>query len=118
MAGYSYWDRYDKKFDILSMGYYLGQFYFDKRDLFLVVATVVILFALRFGYPIPYFNVQHLLFLLILFFIAKGLILPTHDSAIYVVFLIALGLTLYVPLFHALVFLLFAFIFLRLLKAI
>lgn len=100
------------------MGYYIGQFYVDKRDLFLAAAALLLLYAQRFGYPVPYFNVNHLLFFLTLLFIAKGLVLPTHDSAVFVVFLTALVMTLYVPLFQSLVFLVLAFFFLRLTKTI
>lgn len=100
------------------MGYYIGQFYFDKRDIFLILAIILLVFAIRTHYPIPYFDTNHLFFLLIILLIAKGFVLPVYDSAIFVIFLIALFLTLFVPLFQSLVFLVCAFLFLRLFKVI
>lgn len=100
------------------MGYYIGQFYIDKRDIFLIISGVIVVYAIYFGYPIPYFNPQHLLFFLFLLFIAKGLILPTHDSVVFVVFLLALFMTLFFPLFQSLIFLVLSFLFLRLAKVI
>ena len=54
------------------MGYYLGQFYFDKRDLFIVLAIIVLLAGYKFGYPLPYFEYKNLIILAILFLFAKG----------------------------------------------
>lgn len=100
------------------MGYYIGQFYIDKRDIFLLVAIGLLWFVVHAGYPIPYFKSEYVIFLTVLFLIAKGLILSTYDSATFIIFLITLGLTLYVPFFQSLIFLVFAFLFLRILKAI
>ena len=98
------------------MGYYLGKLYFEKKDLFLILAVLLLAAAIRFGYPLPLFGPQNLLVLAIIFLIAKGLILPTHNPAVFSTFLLALFLTLFFPLFKVLIFLVFAFLFLRFLK--
>jgi len=100
------------------MGYYIGQFYFEKRDLFLILAILILVGVLYSNYPIPFFDPKNLLVLTILFLFAKGLVLPTHDAAVFTTFLLALFLTLFFPLFKVLIFLVFAFIFLRLWKVI
>jgi hypothetical protein len=100
------------------MGYYIGQFYFDKRDLFLLSALLALGIIIHFDFPLPLFNPKNLLVLTLLIFISKGTILPAHDAVVYVTFLSAMFLTLFFPLFKVLLFLVFAFLFLRLTKAI
>lgn len=100
------------------MGYYLGKFYLEKKDLFLILAVLLLWGTIHFSYPLPLFDPQNLLVLTIIFLLAKGLVLPAHNTAVFTTFLTALLLTLFCPLFKVLVFLVLAFIFLRLLKAI
>jgi len=100
------------------MGYYLGQFYIDKRDLFILLAIILLSLGYYLNFPLPYFSYQNLVLLTILFLLAKGFLLTTYDSAFFVTFLTACILTLFIPLFQVLLFLLLAFFFLRLLKVI
>ena len=100
------------------MGYYLGKFYLEKKDFFLVLAVLLLWATIHFAYPLPLFDPQNLLILTIIFLIAKGLVLPTHNTVVFVTFLTALFLTLFLPIFQVIIFLVLAFIFLRLLKAI
>ena len=100
------------------MGYYLGKFYFDKRDLFIVLAVVLLLLGNYFHYPLPYFEYKNLIILAILFLFAKGFLLTAYDSALFATFLTATILTLFFPLLQVLYFLSLSFIFLRLFKAI
>lgn len=100
------------------MGYYLGKFYFEKKDLFLILAILLLWGTIHFSYPLPLFDPQNLLILTVVFLLAKGLILPTHDTAVFTTFLVALLLTIFFPLFKVLLFLVGAFILLRLSKVI
>lgn len=100
------------------MGYYFGKFYFEKKDLFLILAVLIIWATIHFSYSFPLFDPQNLLILTVIFLLAKGLILPTHDTAVFTTFLTALFLTLFFPFFQVLIFLVFAFISLRLLKVV
>jgi len=100
------------------MGYYLGKFYFDKRDLFIILVIGLLLAGFQLGYPLPYFQYQNLIVLSLLFLLGKGFLLTTYDSILFVTFLTAITLTLFVPLFQVLLFLVLAFIFLRFLKVI
>jgi len=100
------------------MSYYIGQFYVGKRDIFLLMGAILLVIALYLHYPIPYFDTQNLLILFILAFFTKGLLLPTHDSAVFLTFLLAVFLTLFIPLLEVLFFLVLSFLFLRLTKVI
>ena len=100
------------------MGYYLGKFYFDKRDLFILIAVAFLLIGYKFDYPLPYFEYKNLIILTLLFLLGKGFLLTTYDSALFTTFLTAIILTLYIPLLQVLYFLALSFIFLRLFKAI
>lgn len=100
------------------MGYYLGKFYLEKKDLFLILVVLLLWGTIHFSYSLPLFDPQNLLVLTVIFLLAKGLVLPTHDPAVFTTFLAALFLTLFFPLFKVLIFLVFAFILLRLLKVV
>jgi len=100
------------------MGYYLGKFYVDKRDLFILFAVVLLLTGFRLDYPLPYFEYKNLIVLSILFLFAKGFLLTSYDSSLFTTFLVAIILTLFLPLLQILYFLALSFIFLRLFKVI
>ena len=100
------------------MGYYIGSFYFDKRDLFILLAIILLLAGFRLGYPLPYFEYKNLIILSLLFLLGKGFLLTSYDSALFATFLVAALLTLFIPLLQVLYFLSLAFIFLRILKVI
>lgn len=100
------------------MGYYLGQFYFDKRDLYIVLAIGLLLIGFHYQYPLPYFQYQNLILLSLLFLLGKGFLLTSYDSAFFTAFLIAIILTLFIPLLQVLFILTLAFIFLRILRVI
>lgn len=100
------------------MGYYFGQFYFDKRDLFILLAVILLLLGYKLGYPLPYFEYKSLIILTLLFLLAKGFLLTSYDSALFATFLVAAILTLFIPFLEVLYFVGLAFIFLRILKVI
>ena len=100
------------------MGYYLGHFYIDKRDLFIVFAVILLFLGNYLHYPLPYFEYRNLIILAILFLFAKGFLLTAYDSVLFAVFLTAIILTLFFPLLQVLYFLSLSFIFLRLFKVI
>lgn len=62
------------------MGYYLGQFYFDKRDLFIILALMLLVGAWYFKLPLQFFSYADLFILILLFLLAKGILLPASDS--------------------------------------
>jgi hypothetical protein len=100
------------------MGYYLGQFYFEKRDLYLVLAIVLLLLGNYFAFPLPFFNYQKLIFLTLLFLLTKGFLPPTLDAILLILFMTSAFLSLFHPLFQVLIFVILALFFLKILKAI
>lgn len=100
------------------MSFYLGKFYFDKRDFFILLAIGLLLIGFHYQYPLPYFQYQNLIILSLLFLLAKGFLLTSYDSALFVTFLAAVVLTLFFPLLQVLFFLVLAFIFLRIFRVI
>lgn len=100
------------------MGYYIGQFYFDKRELFLILGIIVLGIIIYFNYPIPLFRPQQLFVLLILLLITKAIIPSTKDAPLFLVFLTAIILTLFVPFFTIVVFVFIALFILKILRVI
>ena len=98
------------------MGYYLGQFYFDKRDLFIVLALILLATGWYFKILFPFFSYSDLLLLTFLFLIAKGILLPASDSLLFLLFFSGLVLLFFFPLIQVFFFLFLGFLFFRLLK--
>ena len=100
------------------MGFYAGSFYIEKRDIYTFLGVAMVGLAKYKDYPLPYVNYDVVLVLAALFFLAKGLILPAHDSVVFLDFFLALLLSLSLSFFQVLLFLFLSFLFLRLLKVI
>lgn len=100
------------------MGYYIGHFYVSKRDVFLLAAAGVSVFMLYQGLSMPYIETKYFLTLILLALFAKGILLPTNDTVLYLTFLVALALTLFVPFLQVLIFLFFSFMFLHISRII
>ena len=100
------------------MGYYIGHYYFGKRDLFLLVASALLGLVIYLEYPIPVFDAHELVVLTVLALFAKGLLTSVHDSTVFLAFFAALVLTLFIPFVQVLIFLFLSFIFLHVMKII
>lgn len=100
------------------MGYYIGQFYIDKRDMFLLLALLVFGILAYTQYPVPLIDPASMTLLLLFTIVAKGFIPPASDSALFIAFFVSVILSLFAPLFHVLVFMALAFAFLRLFKTL
>ena len=92
---------------------YLGPFYFQKRDFFILLAVLLLAGSIYYSVPFPLFNPYHLLPLFVLFLFTKASILPAHDPAVFITFFTAIILTLFLPLFQIVLFLMTAFILQR-----
>lgn len=95
----------------------LGPFYFQKRDLFILLAIGLLVWTIYFSISLPLFAPNKLLLLAVLFLLVKGALLPARDVAVFLVFLTSVFLTLFLPLFQVVLFLVFAFFLLKLLRA-
>ena len=97
---------------------YIGPFYFDTKELFLVLASVLIGLALYFDWPIWYFDKTSLLTVVLLVLITKGLLPAIHNEAFLFLVLATIFLTLYLPIFQVILFYFLSFVFLRLFRVI
>lgn len=97
---------------------YFGPFYLDTKEIFLLVASFLLGFALLFGWEIWWFDKQVLLTIVILFLITKGLLPAIHNEAFFILAIITIFLTLYLPIFQVVLFYLLSFLFFRVLKVI
>lgn len=100
------------------MGYYIGHFYFSVRDFFLLAAAGLLAIVVYLGFSLPFFDTKQIFTLVLLALVAKGLLLPAHDSVVFLTFFVALALTLFIPFLQVLIFLLLSFILLHVTKVI
>lgn len=97
---------------------YFGPFFFDTKEIFLILATLLVGMALLFGWPIWGFDPEVLLTIVVLMLITKGLLPAIHNEAFFVLAIITLFLTFYLPVFQVILFYLVSFLFFRLLRVI
>ena|SRR3989344_6887327 len=97
---------------------YFGPFFFDTKELFLIIASLLLGLALIFGWPLWGFNTTVLLTLVLLMLITKGLLPAIHNEAFFILAIVTIFLTLYLETFHVILFYLISFLFFRLLRVI
>ncbi len=97
---------------------YLGPFYFDTKEIFLILAAILIGLASYFSWPLYWFNPRVLLLLVILMLITKGLLPAIHNESFFILALVTIFLSLYLPLFQLILFYFISFALFRLLKVI
>lgn len=97
---------------------YLGPFYFDTKEIFLILAAILIGVAMFFNWPLIWFNPKLLLTLIILMLLTKGLLPAIHNEAFFILAIVTIFLTLYLPFFQIVLFYFISFGLFRLLKVI
>lgn len=97
---------------------FIGPFYFDSKELFLLFAAAILFVARFVGWAPVWFDADKLLTLLLLIIIVKGLVPGVHNQAFFVVSVVALIATLYLSLPQVLLFYLFTFLFLKIFRVI
>jgi len=97
---------------------YLGPFYFDTKELFLISASIILTLSLFFGWSLWWFDKRALLTITILMLITKGLLPSIHNEAFFILAIVTIFLTLYLPIFQVVLFYFLSFLFFRLLKVI
>jgi hypothetical protein len=97
---------------------YLGPFYFDTKEIFLILGAVFIGIALMFNLPLYWFDTQALLLLVILILITKGLLPSIHNEAFFIIALICIFATLYFNIFQIVIFYFISFALFRLFRVI
>lgn len=97
---------------------YLGPFYFDTKEIFLIIAALLVGLALYFGWSVYWFDKRVLLTIIILMLVTKGLLPAIHNEAFFILALVTIFLTLYLPIFQVILFYFLSFMLFRLLKVI
>jgi len=97
---------------------YIGPFYFDTKEIFLILASFLLGLAMFFNWPLWWFDKTSLFTLVILILITKGLLPAIHNEAFFTLAIVAIFLTLYLPIFQIILFYFLGFIFFRLLRVI
>lgn len=97
---------------------YIGPFYFDTKEIFLILAVTLLCIITFLQVPIWWFDAKSLLTLAIIVLITKGLLPAIHNEAFFMLVIVAIFLTLYFPIFSVLLFYFVSFALFRLLKVI
>ncbi len=97
---------------------FMGPFYFESKELFLVLAAVILFIGRFVGWNPVWFDLDKLLTLILLILIVKGLVPTVHNHVFFIVSIAALLLTLYFSLVQVLLFYLLTFAFLKIFKVI
>lgn len=97
---------------------YFGPFYFDTKEIFLILTAIVLCLAIYFGWSLWWFDKRALLTLVILILFTKGLLPSIHNEAFFILALVSIFLTLYLPIFQVVLFYFLSFLIFRLMKVI
>lgn len=97
---------------------YIGPFYFDTKEIFLILAAILVGLAMYFGWSLYWFDKRVLLTIIILMLVTKGLLPAIHNEAFFILALVTIFLTLYMPVFQVVLFYFISFVLFRVLKVI
>lgn len=97
---------------------YIGPLYFDTKEIFLVLAAVLLGVAYFLGWPLWWFDKRVLLTLVVLMLFTKGLLPSIHNEAFFILAIITIFMSLYLPIFQVVLFYFISFLMFRLLKVI
>lgn len=97
---------------------YLGPFYFDTKELFLILLTFLLGIAMAMGWNLLWFDTKNLFTMTVIILFTKGLLPAIHNEAFFMVAIVAVLLTLYIPIFQVVLFYFLSFVLFRLLRVI
>jgi len=97
---------------------YLGPFYLNTKELFLILCAVLISVAMYFNWPTVWFNKASLLTLTMFFLLTKGLLPAIHNEAFFITALVTLLVSVYFPLYITVLFFFLTFGIMKLLKVL
>lgn len=97
---------------------YIGPFYFDIKEIGLILITILVGLAMFFGWNLYGFDKRALLTILILILITKGLLPAIHNEPFFILAIIAIFLTLWLPVFQIILFYFISFLLFRVMKVI
>lgn len=97
---------------------YLGPFYLDTKEIFLILAAIFVGLAMFMGWNLYWFDKQSLLTLIVLMLITKGLLPAIHNEAFFILAIAAIFLTLYFSMLQVILFYFIGFLLFRVLRVI
>ena len=97
---------------------YIGPFYFDTKEIFLIIAAILLGVASALGWPLWWFDKRVLLTLVVLMLFTKGLLPSIHNEAFFILAIITIFMSLYLPIFQVVLFYFVSFLMFRILKVI
>jgi hypothetical protein len=97
---------------------YIGPLYFNSKEIFLVIAIILLFLSLYFKFDIWWFDKKTLLTLAIIFLLVKGLLPAIHNEAFFTVAASAVALSLFMPIFVVILYFFISFALLRVLKVL
>lgn len=97
---------------------YLGPFYFDTKEVFLILAAILVGLAVAFGWDMWWFDKKILLTLIVLLLITKGLLPSIHNEAFFILAIVTIFLSLYLAPFQLILFYFVSFVLFRVLRVI
>jgi hypothetical protein len=97
---------------------YIGPFYFDTKEIFLILAAILVGLAMYFQWSLAWFTPQTLLLLIVLMLVTKGLLPAIHNEAFFILAIVTIFLSLYLPIFQLVLFYFISFALFRLMKVI
>lgn len=97
---------------------YIGPFYFDTKEIFLILAAILLGLASALGWNLWWFDRRVLLTIVILMLLTKGLLPAIHNEAFFILAIVTVFLTLYLPVFQVVLFYFISFLLFRLLRVI
>lgn len=100
------------------MSLYLGPLYFEEKDIYTILALLLLIGGWFFGLWLPLVSYPTLILLIFLFLIAKGLTIKTHENLVYIIFLTAFILSTFLDITIVVLYALLSFLFCRFLKMI
>ncbi len=97
---------------------YLGPFYINTKELFLILAIVLLGMAWKLGWGVMWFDKRTLFIIVSIMFVTKALLPSIHNEAFFILAIVAIFLTLYLSIFQIIIFYLVSFTLMRWLQLI
>ncbi len=97
---------------------YLGPFYINTKELFLILVAILLGLAIKFGWGLYWFDKRVLLTLVVMMLVTKSILPTINNEAFFILAIATIFLTLYLTFFQIIIFYLVSFALIRWLKLI
>ncbi len=97
---------------------YLGPFYINTKEIFLILVAILLGLAMKFGWGLYWFDRRTLLVLVLAMLVTKTILPTINNEAFFILAIVTIFLTLYLTIFQLIIFYLVSFTLMRWLKLI